>query len=67
MLAGIPRKELGTEVDNLRGKSFEIIAALDVLISGVERSFNSWQSVAESIFDSVSLAAWKPDNRTATQ
>ncbi len=35
MLAGIPRKELGTEVDSLRGKSFEIIAALDVLISGV--------------------------------
>lgn len=35
MLAGILRKELGPEVENLRSKRFEIIAALDVLISGV--------------------------------
>ena len=35
MLAGIPRKELGGEVDSLREKSFEIVAALDVLISGI--------------------------------
>ena len=35
MLAGISKKELGAEAGSLRGKSFEIIAALDVLISGV--------------------------------
>ena len=35
LLAGISKKELGAEAGNLRGKSFEIVAALDVLISGV--------------------------------
>ena len=35
MLAGISKKELGAEVGSLREKSFEIIAALDVVISGV--------------------------------
>ena len=35
LLAGISKKELGTEAHSLRHRSFEIISALDVLISGV--------------------------------
>ena len=35
MLAGISKKELGAEAGSLRKKSSEIIASLDVLISGV--------------------------------
>ena len=35
MLAGILKRDLGAETGNLRRKSFEIIAALDVLITGV--------------------------------
>ena len=35
MLAGISKKELGAKAASLTDKRFEIIAALDVLISGV--------------------------------
>lgn len=35
MLAGISKKELGAEAGSLREEQFAIIAALDVLISGV--------------------------------
>ncbi len=35
MLAGISKKELGTATGSLREEQFAIIAALDVLISGV--------------------------------
>lgn len=35
LLAGISKNDLGPEVDNLRAKNFEIVRALDVLITGV--------------------------------
>lgn len=35
LLAGVSKKDLGAETHSLRDKSFEVIAALDVLISGV--------------------------------
>ena len=35
LAAGVPRSEIGEQTSSLRDHSFEIVAALDVLISGV--------------------------------